>query len=65
MCLQLLGPDGVQIPNGLDWNSKKGVMYFNDSINSDNDPPCGTMWEFKTDKLGVPLDPHTGSPSTR
>ena len=63
--LQLLGPEGVQLPNGLDWNSKKGVMYFNDSINSDNNPPCGTIWEYKTDEFGIPKDTKEGSPHTR
>lgn len=63
--LQLLGPEGVQLPNGLDWNMKKGVMYFNDSINSHNKPPSGTIWEFKTDKLGVPIDTRDGSAHTR
>ncbi|KAL3150792.1 hypothetical protein ABBQ32_000558 [Trebouxia sp. C0010 RCD-2024] len=63
--LPLLGPHGVQLPNGLDWNDKKGVMYFNDSINNDNDPPSGTIWEFKTDKLGIPIDTHPDGPHAR
>lgn len=63
--VQLLGPDGVQLPNGLDWNTKKGVMYFNDSINNHNDPPCGTIWEYKTDDMGIPLDTHPSSKHTR
>ncbi len=60
--MQLLGPDGVQLPNGLDWNNKKGVMYFNDSINNYSDPPCGTIWEYKTDDMGIPLDTHPSTP---
>jgi len=65
-CLvQLLGPDGVQLPNGLDWDDKKGVMYFNDSINNHNEPPCSTMWEYKTDDMGIPLDTHPSSEHTR
>lgn len=63
--VQLLGPDGVQLPNGLDWNTKKGVMYFNDSINNDNKPPCGTIWEYKTDEKGIPIDTHHSSQHTR
>lgn len=63
--MQLLGPDGVQLPNGLDWNNKKGVMYFNDSINNYNDPPCGTIWEYKTDDMGIPLDTDPSSKHTR
>ena len=65
MSLQLLGPDGVQLPNGLDWNSKKGVMYFNDSINNDRKPPCGVIWEYKTDDLGIPIDTSPNSQYAR
>lgn len=63
--MQVLGPEGVQLPNGLDWNSKKGLMYFNDSINSHNSPPSGTIWEFKTDDLGIPKDARKDSVHTR
>ena len=65
-CLvQMLGPDDIQLPNGLDWNPTKGVMYLNDSINNQHDPPHGTIWEYKTDDRGVPLDPTPSSQHAR
>ena len=48
-------PEETQLPNGMDWDMNKGVMYFNDTFMKEFGDTPGIIWEMKVDREGVPV----------
>ena len=53
-------PDETQLPNGMDWDMSKGVMYPSDTFMKEFGDTPGIIWELKVDKQGVPVRDASG-----
>ncbi len=50
-----MSPEETQLPNGMDWDMKKGVMYYNDTFMKEFGDTPGIIWELKVDQHGLPV----------
>ena len=52
---QVMTPEETQLPNGMAWDMRKGVMYLNDTFMKEFGDTPGIIWELKVDPQGVPV----------